>query len=177
MEVLGRLPLNVYPPIVDVERQGELLQHWRAGRIVTRSGRLHQIERRWFPYKASRLRAWWDQNRRPARGDQCELYFHQVLGNADFLVVGYVKSRIQTTVATLYCAGLVLDEIARIKGCSAIVAELNNDRLSNRLMHRWGWVNHCANWGGRHFIKRFYGNYPKIPPVWEERMRNNTQTL
>jgi len=36
----------------------------------------------------------------------------------------------------------VLDEIARIKGADALLCEVANFRISDRLMTRWGWTPH-----------------------------------
>lgn len=155
--------------IVDLNAQGPLLAGWRAGCISTESGRLQHVERRWFAYKASRLRVWWDTLRRPTRHRRCEIYFHRHRRNPEFLVLGYVGSDRRASLASLYCGLLALDEIARLMHCQAIVAEVSNSRLSDRLLRRWGWQQHCLHWRGRHFIKRFYGTYPPIPAVWRQR--------
>jgi hypothetical protein len=55
---------------------------------------------------------------------------------------------------------LVLDEIARIKQTDAIVCDVRNARISDRLLRRWGWESHVPQSRRRHFIKRFYGEYP-----------------
>jgi hypothetical protein len=62
---------------------------------------------------------------------------------------------------------IVLDEIARLKGSDAIVAEVRNLRISNRLLHRWGWESHLPTSRRRHYIKRFYGSYPDPHAAWE----------
>ena len=170
MEVLGRLPLNVFRPVEDLAAGKSDLARWRAGCIATADGRLVRIERRWIPYKASRLRVWWDRSRRKTSRIECELFFHHARGNGDFLVLGYVRSHRRASLASFYCATLVLDEIARIKRCGAIVADVTNDRLSDRLLERWGWQRHCHSWRGRHFIKRFYGTYPAVPAAWVSRI-------
>jgi len=170
MEVLGRLPRGMCPPIDDLEARGTELARWRAGCIITEAGRLVRVERRWLGYRASRLRVWWERERRPSGPAQCELYFHQPLGRSGFLVLGYVRSHPAASLATFYCATLALDEIARLKRADAIVAEVSNARLSDRLLLRWGWQRHCHRWRGRHYIKRFYGNFPAVPQAWRERL-------
>ena len=170
MEILGRLPTFLSRPIRDLRFDGRRVEGWRAGCIVTASGHLQQIRRRWLSYKATRLRVWWDSRRRPALGDCCELYFHQAWGGSGFLVIGYIASGRTCSLATLYCSLLVLDEVARIQGAHALVAEATNSRLSDRLFARWGWQQHCLQLPGRHFIKRFYGDYPLLPPEWSVRV-------
>lgn len=173
MEVPSRLPRAARRCVLDLATGERELSGWRAGRIVTAAGRLVRVERRWMTYKATRLRVWWDRSRRRRRERECELFFHHAPGNPDFLVLGYVRSHPEAALASFYCATLVLDEIARIKGCHAIVAEVTNDRLSDRLLARWGWQRHCLSWRGRHFIKRFYGAYPAIPVAWRDRLSSS----
>ena len=146
------------------------LEGWRCGRIVTAAGRLRYVQRRLMGYRASLLRVMWEKRYRPNRRCECELFYHHSWFSSDFLVLGYVRSHPQASLASLYCASLVLDEVARIKGCHAIVTEVTNSRLSDRLLERWGWERHCLTWSGRHFIKRFYGQYPELPAVWRERI-------
>jgi hypothetical protein len=156
--------------IEKLDMQAREVVAWRAGRIVTEAGRLGWIERRWWAYKASRFRVAWDTARRPRGLVGCQIFFHHSPSNPDFLVLGYVSSHPRASLSSLYCGLVVLDEIARLKGSSAIVAEVTNDRLSDRLLARWGWEPHCRNWRGRHFIKRFYGGYPVLTPFWAERI-------
>ncbi len=158
---------------------------WPCGRIVTSDGRLVAIQRRLLAYRPTRWRAWFDAKRRAAwlRKDEsaesetsatgpyrCVLYYHHGWLSADFLVLSYVSSHPRASLSSFYCATLVLDELAREKGSHAIVAELTNERISDRLMQRWGWERHCLNWKGRHFIKRFYGTYPALPDEWRTRI-------
>ena len=147
-----------------------LLKSWRSGCIITQCGKLLAVRGRWWPYQGSWLRAIWDANRRPLRHDRCELYYHQPLSSPDYLSLSYVRSGPATSLSSLYLASLALDRIAEIKQCSAIVCHVTNSRISDRLMERWGWQQHCAEWSGRHFIKRFYGQYPLIPVIWRERL-------
>lgn len=170
MRWLGRIPRALCSPITDLSTNTQRVIGWHAGRIVTRHQSLSRIERRWLPYRASRARVWWDRHRSTAQSDHCELFFHHPLGNSDFLVLGYVHSGPGTSLGTFYCATLVLDRIAQLKGSHAIVAELTNERLSDRLLKRWGWQRHCLQWRGRHYIKRFYGYYPELPEAWQERV-------
>ena len=149
----------------------ERIASWRAGRIVTRDGYIHQVARRWSPYKASRSRVWWEKFLRPSRTVQCQIFYHQHWSNPAFIVLGYVSSHPRASLASLYCGLLALDEIARLKRCDAIVADVNNDRISDRLLARWGWQQHCQHLRGRHFIKRFYGSHPDVPAAWRPRLR------
>lgn len=170
MEVLGRVPRVVCPVISELAGNERRLERWRCGRIVTGQGRLKFVQRRWMGYRASIWRVALERRYRPQSAIECELFYHHGWLSSDFLVLGYVRSHPQATLASFYCATLVLDEIARIKRSHAIVTELSNDRLSDRLMTRWGWQQHCLTWPGRHYIKRFYGTYPDTPAVWLGKM-------
>lgn len=172
MEVLGRVPKRLCAPVTTLECSERRLESWRCGRIVTAGGRLKYIQRRWIGYRANLLRVGWEKRFRPVGEPECVLLYHHGWFSNDYLVLGYAYSHPRATTASLYCASLVLDEVARIKGCHAIVTELTNDRLSDRLLARWGWERHCLSWSGRHFIKRFYGNYPAVPEAWRARLCN-----
>lgn len=172
MEIFGRIKEWLSPTIRNLCGEVDAVARWRAGTIVTASGRLVHARQRWMRYKASQLRVWWDKNHRERSIDRCQLFFHQAPGAPDFLVVGYVAGGEKCSLSTFYCALVALDEIARIKGSHAIVAEATNSRLSDRLFRRWGWERHCLNLRGRHYIKRFYGKYPSIGPLWLARIHS-----
>jgi hypothetical protein len=48
----------------------------------------------------------------------------------------------------------VLDEVARIKNCDAIVCDASYYRISDRLLARWGWQAHKPQRWHRNYIKR-----------------------
>lgn len=51
-------------------------------------------------------------------------------------------------------------EIARLKRADAVLCEVMNKRVTDRVMKYWGFVPHNPNARGRHYIRRFYGEYP-----------------
>jgi hypothetical protein len=157
-------------PVTHIAQQAELLRRRRYGRIVTQQGRLRAIYGRWWPHLGNLMQVCWDMNFRNVAPDRCELFYHQPLASPGFLTLSYVHSGYATSMATLYAAGLVLDEVARLRGADAIVSQITNARISDRVLQRWGWEKHCHDWPGRHFIKRFYGNYPSIDPRWQQRI-------
>lgn len=148
-----------------------------CGRIVIEDRRVEAVYGRWWPYSASLLRVWMDKRWRSFPSDRCELYYHAPWTTSKFLTLDYVRSGPRTSLSTFYAATLVLDEIARLRQSNAIVCNVTNTRISDRLMHRWGWEEHCQNWSGRHFIKRLYGTYPVIPAVWRERLGLGPQVV
>ena len=168
---LERLAGIGLPPVTHIGSQGQPLAARRAGHIVVQNGQLVAIFGRWWPYLGNHLRAAWDQRFRQSVEDRCELFYHTSLGSPEFLTLSYIHSGERTSVASVYATTLVLDEIARLKKALAIVCNVTNDRISDRVLARWGWQSHCHAWTGRHFIKRFYGRYPPIPANWRARLR------
>lgn len=158
-------------PVTDPDQQFIQLERRSHGRIVTQAGQLEAVYGRWLPYHSNLWRVWWDQRARRFPSDRCELYYHTPWSSPGFLTLSYVRSGPRTSLSTFYAATLVLDEIARLKHSHAIVCNVTNQRISPRLMQRWGWQAHCTQWSGRHYIKRFYGQYPAIPDAWIKRLR------
>jgi len=158
------------PPITHVAQGQSCLAGRSAGRIVTERGQLQAVYGRWWPHSGNMLQVYWDQLFRGLARDRCELFYHAPLSAPQFLTVDFVHSGPATSWGTLYAASLILDEIAKIRGASAIVGHVTNRRISDRLLRRWGWEAHCLNWKGRHFIKRFYGTYPVISGNWRARL-------
>ncbi|HEY2147708.1 MAG TPA: hypothetical protein VGH32_07205 [Pirellulales bacterium] len=106
---------------------------------------------------------WGERRHRRWSEDRCRLYFNQPLGFSNFLAVPYSLSGRGTTLATVYAALGALDEIACIKRTDAMLADVLNLRISDRLLARRGWAPHKPSRWHRHFIKRFYGKYPHAP--------------
>ena len=92
--------------------------------------------------------------------DRCLLYYNQPRGFPNFLAIKYVISTHQTRMSTVFVALSVLDAIAQIKGTDALLCDVSNSRISDRLLSRQGWESHRPQRWHRNFIKRFYGEYP-----------------
>jgi hypothetical protein len=133
--------------------------------IEIAAGRLVGVHLRLWPKSPSVLGIWWHGRRRHQRagGDRCRLYYEQPWGLASYLALKYVVSHRETTLQSLHGALQVLDEIARLKRTDAIVCEVTNQRISDRLLRRWGWERHLPESSRRHYIKRFYGTYLQPP--------------
>ena len=132
------------------------------GVIVTSEGRLERILLRPWPKLVSipEILVLGRLLHRHRRGDRCLLYYHQPWRFPRFLVVKYVFSMCGTRYATFRRALEVLDEIARLKRADALLCDLANPRISRQMMRRWGWEPHCPSRWHRHYIRRFYGQYP-----------------
>jgi hypothetical protein len=94
------------------------------------------------------------------RGNACRLYYNEPRSAPGYLALSYLVSTRGATWRTVLGALAVLDEIARIKQSDALVCDVANVRISDRLLARWGWAPLRPRWGHRNFIKRFYGSYP-----------------
>jgi hypothetical protein len=92
--------------------------------------------------------------------DRCFLYYNQPRRMPTFLALKYIVSTNGTSYATFRAALTVLDAIAELKRIDAIVCDVANLRLSDRIMTRLGWEPHKPQRWHRNFIRRFYGTYP-----------------
>ena len=162
--------MRLWETVDDLEQAADRIRARRYGVIQVVEGRLRAVRLRPWPSHASWLDVGWlgklSQWRRMS--DQCWLYYNQPRCGSNFLTLKYIVTSPSTSLRTFRGALLVLDEVARLKGTDAIVADVANQRVSDRLLIRWGWEAHCLHRSGRHFIKRFYGDYPPRDPAWTE---------
>ncbi len=146
----------------DPRQDGPVLRARRYGVIVMRAGRLEAIHLRPLPKWISRAELVPIPWRYHARGprDACWLYYNQPFRFPNFLALKYVVSTAGTRLTTFHNALHVLDGIARIKQIDALLCDVSNVRISDRLLARWGWEPHKPQRWHRNYIKRFYGHYP-----------------
>jgi hypothetical protein len=149
--------------VSDLHSQRDLLRRRRFGVIEMQAGRFSRIALRPLPKLVSDWESRWMGARyhRRAVGDRCWLYYNQPLGHSNFLAIKYMISARDCTFATARAAMTVLEEIARLKGSDAALCDVSNQRISARLLAREGWEQHCLASPRRHFIKRYYGDYPE----------------
>ena len=157
----------LFQTVADFSDGAELLTRRPYGVIELVEGQLRRVRLRPFPKIISTpeilLLGGWYHRHRP--GDRIWLYYNQPRSFRNFLVLKYVVSSRQTTMKTFCRALAVLDEIARLKRSDALLCDVGNWRISTKLIARWGWQPHCPSRWHRHYIKRFYGQYP-LPPQW-----------
>lgn len=137
------------------------LRRWRCGRIVTQNGKLLRVERRLLTGSVSMAQVWWQSRHGRPADDLCWLDYHKPLGMPAFLTLDYVRSGRKAGYKTFLAAIHVLNEIARIRSVTAIVAHVSTESISDRFLERQGWQRHMEQWSGRHWIRRFYDGYPK----------------
>ena len=151
-----------FQTVTDLEAGAEAIRRRRYGMIEARDGRFSRIELRPFPKIASvpevfLLGGWYH---RLVPGDRCRLCFNQPRRFPNYLAVKCIISARDTRFATVRRVLEALDEVARIKGSDALLCDVANWRLSTAIMTRCGWESHCPSYWHRHFIRRFYGEYP-----------------
>jgi hypothetical protein len=145
--------------IEDPHAQAESLSLWPSGTIRMASGQLLDIRCGILPKRASVARVWLASRFRSLPEDHCSISYHSpLLGR--YLALDSVFAGPNTSYRTLRGACEILDEVARLRGAVAIFAHVSNSRISDRLLRRFGWLQHPTQSPGRHWIKRFYDGYP-----------------
>ncbi len=154
--------MALWETVTDLQRGAATLVRGRYGVIEVVDGRFQAVHLRlwpkWISVGAVVWQTWFG---RGGRRDRCLVYYDQPLRFPNFLAIKYAVSSLGTTYPTLRTAAMVLDEIARVKQIDALVCEAWNRRISDRLLARWGWERHVLGSSRRHYIKRFYGEYPE----------------
>jgi len=159
--------MPLYEDATDLAVAAERLRARRHGMIEMVAGRLARVVLRPWMRRASlaeiqtvgRLQHRWQAS------DRCRVYYSQPWGMPTYLAVTYAISGRRTSLASIRGAAIVLDEIARLRRADALVCELANARISDRLLVRWGWAPLNPANRRRQFIKRFYGCYPPPKPL------------
>lgn len=153
---------QLFEEVTDLTTGAEVLARRRYGVIEVVEGRLARISLRPFPKFTLWAEArWWGAWRhRGQPGDFCRLYYNQPLSASRYLALSYMFAGREASIATCRRALAVLDEIARLKRSDAIVGDISNPRISNRLLDRWGWQPLTQRRWHRNYIRRFYGTYP-----------------
>lgn len=152
----------LFETVTDLAAQADVVRRRRYGVIEVEAGQFQRLRLRPFakfytPYDYF-LRG--EGFHRSQPGDRCLLYYNQPRQFSNFLALKYVVSTRDATLAAFRGALDVLDEIAEIKRADALLCEVANFRISDRLMARWGWAPHAPARWRRNYIKRFYGVYP-----------------
>jgi hypothetical protein len=153
---------QLFQTIPDWTAGREQLIRRRYGVIETADGRLQAVHLRPWPKLLSLPELWPVGPAYHARGaaDRCLLYYNQPRRFPNFLALKYIVSTSGTSYTTFRAALLALDQLAELKGTDALLCDAANTRISDRLLHRLGWVAHKPQRLRRNFIKRFYGAYP-----------------
>ena len=156
--------LNLFPTIKQIEELTEANSRNRYGFIETADDRMVKVQFRPWPKLISGTEVSWigSWKHERALSKRCRLFFNQPLGHRNFLTISYIESTFGSSFKNFHLALMVLDLLAMRKRCDAVLCELSNDRISDRLMIRWGWERHLPGSTKRHWIKRFYGDFSRV---------------
>jgi hypothetical protein len=161
----GGFQMSLFKTVTDLTAGADLLRRRRFGVIEAANGRFRQVLLRPFPKIVSVPEALWIGGwlHHHRSGDRIRLFYNQPWRSANYLVLKYAESARDTSFGTLTRALAVLDAIARLKRSDALLCDASNNRITTKILGRWGWEPHCRWRFHRHYIKRFYGDYPPAP--------------
>lgn len=142
-------------PITDFKSQLDRVKSLRCGRIEVSEGRVIAIHPRRSIATASLMGVWWDIFAGRGNHSRCEIDFHIPRGMPAFITLDYIRAGRSAGYASFRRCVQTLEQIARLKGSHAIVANVTNPMITDRLLTRLGWQQHCLDWRGRHWIRRF----------------------
>jgi hypothetical protein len=158
--------MPLFETVTDLVHDAQTLRQRRYGMIEVIEGRFRRVVLRPWPTVLVGPEVVWFgkwQHRRQ-HGDRLLLYYNQPRRFSNFLALVYAVSSRQTSLRSIHVGSQVMEEIARLKRSDALLCDLSNWRISERFMRRLGWEPHCPTfWWHRHFIRRFYGEYPPRP--------------
>jgi hypothetical protein len=152
--------------------------HRRYGVIEAVAGKLVAIHFRRWPKLFTWPEFWPVGHDYHAFGDadRCLLYYNQPRQHSQFLALRYMISQRGTTYATCRAVLSALDWVAEFKQTDALLCDAANNRLSDRLIRRFGWEPHKPSRWHRNYIKRFYGKYPVGAGMQRNQMLEDAET-
>ncbi|XZE46256.1 hypothetical protein SH467x_001530 [Pirellulaceae bacterium SH467] len=116
-----------------------------------------QFTSRWVPCFASRWDVLQDSLRPRVPDGDCVVYYAFPYRSPGFMAVQYLVCGRHTPYSTLRRCVELVAWIAKSRGCQAVVCQAISDRLTDRLMKRWGYVQHAQTLGPGHYIHRLPG--------------------
>jgi hypothetical protein len=140
--------------IIDLAHSHARIRNCRYGEIELIDGAVHRIYPRWWPRVGSEWESMMDSYLPRLPADHCRVYYAFPMRSPGFMSVLYAHSGPNTCYRTLYRGVTAVDEIAKIRNAEAIVCQVTNTRLTERLMRRLGYVRHAFSLGDNHYIKR-----------------------
>ncbi|HMP78709.1 MAG TPA: hypothetical protein PKD54_04615 [Pirellulaceae bacterium] len=140
-------------------------RHRHGAITINHSGQV-EIQFRWWAKRVSLLgaRMWGSWQHARLLSFACRLFYSEP-PNSRYLALTYVVSGRGCPLAWFRLALITLDQMALIKQSDAILCQVTNDRISTRLLHRWGWEHQPMSRSKAVWIKRFYGDYSRVHPL------------
>lgn len=142
------------PAVSSISGNETHIAGWRYGTVVLRNGHVAILQARWWPRWGTLWGAISDRVVRTLPEDECRFYYSFPRSAPGFLSLLYVHAGEKTTYRTFHRGIETIDAIARLRKARGIVCQVTNDRLTDRMMNRWGYVRHAENLGDGHYIRR-----------------------
>jgi hypothetical protein len=142
------------PAVTALAGNEERVSKWRYGEVVLRNGRVVSIQARWWPRWGTVWGAMVDRVVRSLPEDECRFYYSFPRSAPGYMSLLYVHAGEKTYYQTFHQGIEAMDAIAGLRKARAIVCQVTNDRLNDRMMTRWGYVKHAENLGDNHYIRR-----------------------
>ena len=158
--------IRLFETVVDVEADRERLKKRAYGVIEVCDQELKAIHLRPYPKLISTAEIGWANLWKkpsfvPTSKDRVLLYYNQPIMHRNFLALKYFVSDYKSSLASIAVSLSVLDYIAMVKQTDAMVTEITNKRIKDRHLTHFGWEEHLQHSRTRHWIRRFYGEYPQ----------------
>lgn len=125
---------------------------WAAEVLVNVSS--FTIQKRLWPRIASSLDVIWDEKSSAGEPNSCRVFLSFPKRAPGYMTVNYLRTGPDTEYRILARATKIVDQIAIVRNCQAIVCQVISRRISERLLQRWGYVPHAKSLGNGHFIRR-----------------------
>jgi len=168
----------MFNKVTSIREGHQILTDKPYGMIEASGGDFSFVQIRRFPKLVSVAEAMWvggfSHNR--IRRDRVQVFYNQPRGHRNFIVAKYAVSDLGTTLATMRASFRAFMEIARLKRADAALCQVISKRVTDRIMKYWGFVPHNPNARGRHYIRRFYGEYPDYTD-WIGQMRGESSEM
>ena len=156
--------LSLFQTVKATDLQVEVLADKAYGVIEVRDQELYAIHFRPYPKLVSIAEIqWgnlWKRSSGSSRCDRVLLFYNQPMFHRNFLALKYFVSDYKSSLASIAVCLSVLDYVAKVKRTDAAITEITNNRIKDRHLSHFGWEEHLQQRKGRHWIKRFYGEYP-----------------
>jgi len=153
--------VKLFYSVYDVVGEAGKIRNRPYGMIDVADEQLVAIQLRPWPKLVSGIETKWADGwgKKRSRKNQSQVYYSQPIAHRNYLTLSYAVTTLQTSWTTLSLSLALLDYVACLKGSDAILTEVSNSRISDRLMRRLGYEPHLMESKKRHWIKRFYGEY------------------
>lgn len=155
-----------FKTISDVDSGRSVIRNRAYGVIEVCDQQLKAIHMRPYPKLISIPEIYWSSFWKkhivkPTNRDRVLLYYNQPVMHRNFISLNYFVSDDGATLASIAVCLSVLDYVAKVKRTDAMVTEISNKRIKDRHLAHFGWEEHRKEDRGRHWVKRFYGQYPE----------------